>query len=321
MRNRKTLVMIASSTLSLASRRWPSQLPRHRRTAHEPGASGGVIREAKRRRRLRLLLRFAVVGLRALRGHRCRDRFLGGRGSDEQPRGPTEVRPARVDPEGGSPCGCRRHSTAGRAAGASVVLEGSGGIAGGGCGALPVRSRPIVTVLSTASAKARQNSVGRAHHARRRVAARERLPAGAHRRRAGAALRPAGGPRRAPAPRQTLAVGQVGVRRAGGTQLGRAGGGRPTAPGPSPEAPARPGRDRRRPLHADRARSGGSSGGSGATWRRPSARAPTQLVGRAFFSCVDVEYYLHSWPLDAAVLLDAAHPGSLAGRHPRPDSP
>ena len=39
--------------------------------------------------------------------------------------------------------------------------------------------------------------------------------------------------------------------------------------------------------------------------------APAGLVGRAFFSCIDVEYYLHGkWPLDAAVLLDAAHPGS-----------
>ena len=33
-------------------------------------------------------------------------------------------------------------------------------------------------------------------------------------------------------------------------------------------------------------------------------------MGRAFFSCIDVEYYLDKWPLDAAVLLDAAHPGS-----------
>ncbi len=38
--------------------------------------------------------------------------------------------------------------------------------------------------------------------------------------------------------------------------------------------------------------------------------APAGLVGPAFFSCIDVEYYLGKWPLDAAVLLDAAHPGS-----------
>jgi len=33
-------------------------------------------------------------------------------------------------------------------------------------------------------------------------------------------------------------------------------------------------------------------------------------VGRAFFSCIDTEYYLHNWPLDAAILLDASHPGT-----------
>jgi hypothetical protein len=36
---------------------------------------------------------------------------------------------------------------------------------------------------------------------------------------------------------------------------------------------------------------------------------PGRIVGRAFFSCIDTEYYLHNWPLDAAILLDAAHPG------------
>ncbi len=34
------------------------------------------------------------------------------------------------------------------------------------------------------------------------------------------------------------------------------------------------------------------------------------IVGRAFFSCIDTEYYLHNWPLDAAILLDASHPGT-----------
>jgi hypothetical protein len=34
-----------------------------------------------------------------------------------------------------------------------------------------------------------------------------------------------------------------------------------------------------------------------------------QLVGRAFFSCIDTEFFLQRWPLDAAILLDAAHPG------------
>jgi hypothetical protein len=37
---------------------------------------------------------------------------------------------------------------------------------------------------------------------------------------------------------------------------------------------------------------------------------PGRVIGRAFFSCVDTEYYLHGWPLDTAILLDAAHPGA-----------
>jgi hypothetical protein len=39
-------------------------------------------------------------------------------------------------------------------------------------------------------------------------------------------------------------------------------------------------------------------------------RATQGLLGRAFFSCVETEYNLNNWPIYAAVLLDAAHPGS-----------
>jgi len=38
------------------------------------------------------------------------------------------------------------------------------------------------------------------------------------------------------------------------------------------------------------------------------------IDGRAFFSCIDTEFFLRKWPLDAAILLDAAHPG----RRPAP---
>jgi hypothetical protein len=34
-----------------------------------------------------------------------------------------------------------------------------------------------------------------------------------------------------------------------------------------------------------------------------------QIIGRAFFSCIDTEYYLHNWPIETAILLDAEHPG------------
>lgn len=37
---------------------------------------------------------------------------------------------------------------------------------------------------------------------------------------------------------------------------------------------------------------------------------PGKIIGRAFFSCADSEYYLHNWPLETAILLDAQHPGS-----------
>jgi hypothetical protein len=43
---------------------------------------------------------------------------------------------------------------------------------------------------------------------------------------------------------------------------------------------------------------------------------PERIVGRAFFSCIDTEYYLHNWPLDAAILLDAQHPGATPAAIP-----
>ncbi len=53
--------------------------------------------------------------------------------------------------------------------------------------------------------------------------------------------------------------------------------------------------------------------GLAAQWSHVAAAIrpfPGELVGRGFFSCIDTEYYLHHWPLDAAILLDAAHPGT-----------
>lgn len=52
---------------------------------------------------------------------------------------------------------------------------------------------------------------------------------------------------------------------------------------------------------------------------------PGRLIGRTFFSCVDTEYYLSNWPLDTAILLDAAHPGAppaaISGLTPVPTAP
>ena len=36
---------------------------------------------------------------------------------------------------------------------------------------------------------------------------------------------------------------------------------------------------------------------------------PLKIMGRAFFSCIDSEYYLHNWPLETSILLDAQSPG------------
>jgi len=41
----------------------------------------------------------------------------------------------------------------------------------------------------------------------------------------------------------------------------------------------------------------------------PHLRSFTGILGRAFISCVDTEYYMHNWPLDASIDLDATHPG------------
>jgi hypothetical protein len=42
-------------------------------------------------------------------------------------------------------------------------------------------------------------------------------------------------------------------------------------------------------------------------------------VGELFLSCVSTEYYLHGWPMTAAVLLDARHPGAVLGPIPGAD--
>jgi hypothetical protein len=49
-------------------------------------------------------------------------------------------------------------------------------------------------------------------------------------------------------------------------------------------------------------------------------RAVSRAQGEVFLSCIDTTYYLHGWPLVAAVLVDAKHPGrapgSIPGAHP-----
>ena len=55
-----------------------------------------------------------------------------------------------------------------------------------------------------------------------------------------------------------------------------------------------------------------------AQWGHVVARVAVyrRVVGRTFQSCVDTEYYLHNWPLETAILLDAEHPGAPPGPLP-----
>jgi hypothetical protein len=39
-------------------------------------------------------------------------------------------------------------------------------------------------------------------------------------------------------------------------------------------------------------------------------KSSSGIIGRPYLSCVDTEYYLENWPLDAAVVLDATRPGT-----------
>jgi hypothetical protein len=39
-------------------------------------------------------------------------------------------------------------------------------------------------------------------------------------------------------------------------------------------------------------------------------------VGEVFLSCLDTEYYLHGWPLQTGILLDARYPGRTLGPIP-----
>ena len=194
------------------------------------------------------------------------------------------------------------------------------GIAGGGCGALPVSSRPIVMTLR----RRREGPYGvggRAHHAGGRIGARQRHPPGADPGRARTGLRPNGGPRRAPLSRHPLTVGEAGFRG-------------PPEPRLLPlSANGRPIPRTRDPHRAPGATSSGPCGlrprdtglaRSGVTSPHRSSPPSAGLVGPAFFSCIDVQHYLGKWPLDAAVCSTPPTrlpPAPIPGLDPIPDTP
>lgn len=272
-----------------------------------PGPAAGVIREAKRRRRLRVLVQSAGLAFLFVAGTTIGVVSLGegdSANSRQPPRAgiarpdPTE-KPVRLSPslDGGTYGWC-------------VGLEqGRGGLSGGGCGALPVRSRPIITTLGTGTAKARTYTLFVLT-----------TPA--------VASLLVNGPRRVPT---SVVPGRVFGMRAARIALpvhlvrspsGRLGLTVPPEPRlvalaqdgrPIPNPPPSPGRSLNLAAAGPCTLSASGLAGLARQWSHVAAAIqpyPEALTGRAFFSCIDVEYYLHGWPLDAAVLLDAAHPGS-----------
>ncbi len=194
-----------------------------------------------------------------------------------------------------------------------VAIEepGSDRVGDGGCGALPMASQPITMRLSSASAHKRQavflvlvtpQVTALLVNGSRRVPTFE-LPGLPYGLRAARIVKPLTEVR---SPSGKLSIAES--REPALTPLDAVG----------RVVPAAPARRNPRPLNLSP--SGPCSlqarglKGLSAQWSH-IARAitpyPETLVGRAFFSCIDTEYYLHGWPLDVALLVDAAHPGSL----------
>jgi hypothetical protein len=279
--------------------------PTKNRQAPPPAA--GVIREARRRRRLRVVAQSAVLAFLFIAGTTIGVVSLGegDPASSRQPRpdavgrsDPAEA-PVRLSPslDGGTYGWC------------VGLQQGRGGLSGGGCGALPVRSRPIVMTLGTGSAKSRSYSLfvlstpavaSLLVNGSRRVLT-SAVPGRAYGMRAARIALPVH-LIRAPSGRWGLTAPPE-PRLVALAKDGR----------PIPNPPPGPRRALNLAAEGPCTLSGSGLPGLSRQWSHVAAAIrpyPEALTGRAFFSCVDVEYYLHGWPLDAAVLLDAAHPGS-----------
>jgi hypothetical protein len=278
-----------------------------RATAAEPGAGSepiaGVIEDARSRQRARrrvisiaaLLAALAAASLGAIlsggspSGHRA----SGGDGQRAAARSTTRsLRPARISP-----------ALTGGSYGWNVM---SGG--GGSCCTVPLKGQPLGGETTTETAKGEETAtflVGPelaviTLHRRRLPTEFTALPFG---------LRLARVTVRQPV--HGLSLWPAGARALGA--LDREGRKLPQptfSSGPAiasrwwkrPAAPARgPCRLETRGLPALSAR-----WGHVASALRPYDRP---IDGRAFFSCIDTEYYLHNWPLQAAILLDADRPG------------
>ncbi len=90
----------------------------------------------------------------------------------------------------------------------------------------------------------------------------------------------------------------------------------PSAVTPSIHEPSYHGRTQPRPGVCELGQHG--LPGLRAEWGSTMTSLPTvtNYVGELFLSCVSTEYYLHDWPMTAAILLDARHPGAALGPIP-----
>jgi hypothetical protein len=279
------------------------------------GPEQGVIEEARRRQRTRrarlgsaLLLALAGVGLlawafsgeRAPGDPRGVERASAGAAASRTVAATSGGFGIRLSPalDGGQYGWC-----------VGVEEPGLNGIAGGGCGTVPVETVPLSMVLTSADGRTRRASI--VVLTTPRVAA---VLVGAHRRVATAELPglPYGlraarivvpfTPRRSSAGRVSFpAPAEPSL-----TALDAAG--RPIASTPVRGGAQGPALAAQGPCTL---RAGGAPG-LRAAWSHVASAIvpyPGALVGRAFFSCIDTEYVLHKWALDAAILLDAAHPG------------
>jgi hypothetical protein len=198
-----------------------------------------------------------------------------------------------------------------------ILENGFKGVAGGGCSAQPVTSKPLVSVFTSGGRGQRYETIvvlttpsvaAVQVNGRRRVAsvrppglpyglraARIQVPARARRSRSGKLIYAM------PSAPKLVALDSAGRPLASASSRS------------SVNAPAGSGAVRCA-LHA------GGLAGLVPQWSHVAGAiepfAGGQLVGRAFFSCIDTEYYLHRWPLDVAILLDAARPGSTPAAIP-----
>ena len=297
-------------------------------TARHPSAAGpeqGVIEEARRRQRLRRI-RIALGGLLAAASIAGLAWALTAGGS------PANRRLAH--PPGGA---AAAHGSASAAAGFNVRLspalgggqygwcvaveERPGAIAGGGCAATPVSSTPLAIDVSSGSLRMHRESIvllTTPQVAAVLVNGRRRIPT----------LALPGLPYGLRAARILIPIRPIRVT---SSPEGRPVFARPPEPvivTLDARGHAIPNRSARGPAERTNHSARGpcalrASGlpGLAPQWSHLADAIrpfPGKLVGRAFFSCIDTEYYLQHWPLDAAILLDAANPGADTGRHTRP---